>query len=220
MLQVHAADQLQGRALRSTTSTPRCCAIWSGHRGGALRRAGRQDRVAGEAARSTTRSSCRWPSGRCCWPATTAASRRTACAPRRRPCTPISPNRSSVYDFVFDLCVQARRLARRPGAVREIRRRRAKPDAPGLRRARAAQRRAEHRACRQAGATGRAAEWHAPPRVDASSPWSTHACTRIARTRNGSSVRIRSRRRRAAARGCAARPLQPHRVRFWHVAPE
>ncbi len=47
---------------------------------------------------------------------------------------------------------QARRQAGRPGAVREICRRREEPDASGLGRARVAERRQEHRALRQAGA--------------------------------------------------------------------
>ena len=58
---------------------------------------------------------------------------------------------------------QARRRAERSGAVREIRRRRAEPHAPGLGRARAAKRRAEHRTRRQAGAADRQAEGAQPP---------------------------------------------------------
>ena len=68
----------------------------------------------------------------------------------------------SVYNFVFDLCVKLGANRRRPRAVREIRRRRAEPGAPGLGRARAAERRAEHRTRRQAGAAHRQAEGPEP----------------------------------------------------------
>ena len=70
----------------------------------------------------------------------------------------------SVYNFVFDLCVKLGAGARRPRAVREIRRRRAEPDAPGLGRPRPAERRPQHRARRQAGAAHRQAEGPEPPR--------------------------------------------------------
>src|SRR2546423_1807480 len=56
------------------------------------------------------------------------------------------------------------RQAIRPRAVREIRRGGAEPHPPGLRRPRAAERRAQHRARRQAGATDRPAEGPEPPR--------------------------------------------------------
>ncbi len=56
----------------------------------------------------------------------------------------------------------ARRQAGRPGAVREIRRRRAKPRASGLRGARAAERRPQHRTRRQAGPAHRQAEGPEP----------------------------------------------------------
>ena len=68
----------------------------------------------------------------------------------------------SVYNFVFDLCVKLGAKPERPRAVREIRRRRADPGASGLGRARAAERRAEHRARRQAGAAHRQAEGPEP----------------------------------------------------------
>ena len=70
----------------------------------------------------------------------------------------------SVYNFVFDLCVKLGAKPERPGAVREIRRRRAKPGAPGFGGARAAERRAEYRARRQAGAADRQAEGPEPSR--------------------------------------------------------
>ncbi len=55
----------------------------------------------------------------------------------------------SVYNFVVDLCVQARCERGRHGAVREICRRGAVADASGFCGARVAERRAEHRAGRQ-----------------------------------------------------------------------
>ena len=64
----------------------------------------------------------------------------------------------AVYNFVRRPLHQARRRARRPGAVREIRRRRRKPHASILGRAGAQQRRAQYRARRQAGAAHRRAE--------------------------------------------------------------
>ena len=70
----------------------------------------------------------------------------------------------SVYNFVFDLCVKLGAKPRGSGAVREIRRRRAKPHPPGLRGARAAERRPQYRARRQAGAAHRQAEGPEPPR--------------------------------------------------------
>ena len=79
----------------------------------------------------------------------------------------------SVYNFVVRSLRQARRVAERSGAVREIRRRGAKPDASGLRRARVAKRRAQYRARRQAGAADRKAEGHEQPgRSMGSSRWS------------------------------------------------
>ena len=109
--------------------------------------------------KSTTRSACRLPNGRCCWPAITAASPRTACAQPRRPCIPIS-RRAFGLQFRLRPVRQARRQARRPGAVREIRCCRAVADAAGFGGPRVAKRRAEHRAGRQAGATHRPAEGH------------------------------------------------------------
>ena len=58
---------------------------------------------------------------------------------------------------------QAWRIAKRPGAVREIRRRGAKSDASGLGRARFAERRAQYRTRRQAGAADRQAKGPQPP---------------------------------------------------------
>ncbi len=69
----------------------------------------------------------------------------------------------SVYNFVNDLVRQARRFAGRSGAVREIRGRGAEPVAPGFGRARAAERRAQYRARRQAGSADRQAEGPEPP---------------------------------------------------------
>ena len=68
----------------------------------------------------------------------------------------------SVYNFVFDLCVKLGADPKDPRAVREIRRRRPEPHASGLGRARAAERRAQHRARRQAGAAHRQAEGAEP----------------------------------------------------------
>ena len=80
----------------------------------------------------------------------------------------------SVYNFVFDLCVKLGASPERPGAVREIRRRGAEPRPSGLGRARAAERRAEHRARRQAGAAHRPAEGPEPSRRSTPrSRWST-----------------------------------------------
>jgi hypothetical protein len=70
----------------------------------------------------------------------------------------------SVYDFVFDLCV---RLGAKPEDLvpfEKIRRRGAVAGAAGVGGARLAERRAQHRARRQAGATGRQAEGIEQPR--------------------------------------------------------
>ena len=135
----HAADQLQGRALQGRQGHTRMLRpAREGHRRGALRHAGGQDRTAGQAARSTTRCSCRSPSGRCCWPGNyrcvTKDGMRTA---QEAVHTDIETSRS-VYNFVVRPLRQARRQPGRPGAVREVRRGGAEPGAAGFGRARAA----------------------------------------------------------------------------------
>ena len=93
----------------------------------------------------------------------------------------------SVYNFVFDLCVKLGATPERSRAVREICRRRAEPGASGLGRARAAERRAQHRARRQAGAADRQAEGPEPSRRSTRRwRWSTSGSRRTARRRRRS----------------------------------
>ena len=135
-----------------------------GHRRGALRRAGRQDRAAGEAA--ACYDSIFVPLAK--WAMLLAGNYRCVTKDGMRTAqeavhTDIETSRS-VYNFVLRPVRQARRQPERSRAVREIRRRGAEPGAPGLGRARAQQRRAQHRARRQAGAAHRQAEGPEPSR--------------------------------------------------------
>ena len=70
----HAADQLQGRALRFRQVHRNAAPDGAGDRGrSATTSAAARRSSCRSSSRCTTRSSCRWPSGRCCSPATIAA---------------------------------------------------------------------------------------------------------------------------------------------------
>ncbi len=92
----------------------------------------------------------------------------------------------SVYNFVHRPLRQARRRPGRPRAVREVRGRRAEPGAPGFGGARLEQRRALHRAGRQAGPA------RSPARKASAIPRSTAACALVDR-------RLEANRKKAAA---------------------
>ena len=91
---------------------------------------------------------------------------------------------------------EARRQPERPRPVREIRRRRAKPVASGLGGAGLAERRAQYRARRQAGAADRRRRAWATRRSMRRSRWSTSGSTPTAK--GGCLDRLRSRRIRAS----------------------
>ena len=69
----HAADQLQGRAVRQRQVDRHPAPARAGDRRGALRRRRKARSNCRSSCGCTTRSSCRSPSGRCCSPATIAA---------------------------------------------------------------------------------------------------------------------------------------------------
>ena len=179
----HAADQLQMRQVRRRQEHGDPPPAREGRRRRALRHAGRQDRTAGEA--QGLRLDLR-------------AARQVGDAARRQ--LPLRHQGRHAHrarggaqrhrDLALGLQLrvrpvrQARRQAGRSGAVREIRRRGAVADAAGFGGARAAERRAQYRARRQAGSAHRQAE--GPEQSRRSTPrwrWSTRGSRPTARRR-------------------------------------
>ena len=154
----HAADQLQGREVRRRQEHRHPAPAREGDRRGALRSGRRQqDRAAGEAARVRLHL-------RAARQVVDAARRQLSLRHQGRHAHGAGGGAQRHRDVALGLQFrvrpvrQARRVAERSGAVREIRRRRAEPGASGVGRARPAERRAQHRARRQAGAAHRQAE--------------------------------------------------------------
>ena len=127
----------RSRASTTTKHTAILRQLAERHRGHSLRCAGRQDRIAGETqgARFDLRAARQMGD---------AARRQLSLHHQGRHAHragsgafAISRKSRSVYNFVNDLCVKLGAIAGRSGAVREICRRRAEPDASGFGRARA-----------------------------------------------------------------------------------